>query len=80
MKYGPTLEDGTDHWYEFLYDGATGAEILSDRIVLHFVDGERGDHDLAANGSILDPGGPASELDNRPLDVFIPLITKADTP
>ncbi len=49
----------TDHWYEFLYDGTTGAEILADKIVLHFVDGERGDSDLTANGVIADPGAPA---------------------
>ena len=60
MKYGPTPDDGSDHWYDFVYDGATGAEILDDRIVLHFVDGQRGDHDLAANGFILDPGGPSN--------------------
>jgi hypothetical protein len=59
----------TPHWYEFLYDGETGAEIFddnadsyTDRIVLHFVDGRRGDDDRAFNGVILDPGGPASAL------------------
>lgn len=57
-KYGPTPSNTNPHWYEFLYDGTTGAEILSDRIVLHFVDGQRGDGDLLANGQILDPGAP----------------------
>jgi uncharacterized repeat protein (TIGR01451 family) len=28
-------------------------------IILHFVDGQRGDDDLMANGLIMDPGGPA---------------------
>ncbi len=42
-------------WYEFLFDGTTGAELLSDRIVLHFVDGQRGDDDLVVNGEIFDP-------------------------
>ncbi|HMT19781.1 MAG TPA: hypothetical protein PKE20_00805, partial [Promineifilum sp.] len=59
-KYGPTPGNPTDHWYEFLYDGTTGAEILADKIVLHFVDGERGDSDLTANGVIADPGAPAT--------------------
>lgn len=35
---------------------------MEDRIVLYFVDGQRGDHDLTANGVIRDPGGPAQEI------------------
>ena len=58
-KYGFTPNDLTDHWYEFLFDGQTGAEILEDRILLHFVDGQRGDDDVVANGEISDPGAPA---------------------
>jgi hypothetical protein len=57
-KYGPTSDDGTPHWYEFMYDGATGAEINGSVVTLHLVDGQRGDDDLARNGSILDDGGP----------------------
>ena len=57
-KYGSTPNDLTDHWYEFLFDGQTGAAILEDRILLHFVDGQRGDDDLEANGEIADPGAP----------------------
>ena len=56
--YGPTPENPTLHWYEFLFEDTTGAEILPDQVVLHFVDGQRGDHDLLANGQIVDPGGP----------------------
>jgi hypothetical protein len=59
-KYGKTPDNPLDHWYEFLYDGRTGAERVDNTIVLHFVDGERGDHDLEANGEITDPGGPAA--------------------
>ncbi|NUQ63575.1 MAG: hypothetical protein HUU20_13955 [Pirellulales bacterium] len=58
FKFGATSENTTPHWYEFRYDGTTGAEILGDRIVLHFVDGQRGDDDLEANGRIVDPGSP----------------------
>jgi hypothetical protein len=58
-KYGPTPDNNTDHWYEFLYDGTTGAELDGNVITLHFVDGERGDHDLTADGIIDDPGGAA---------------------
>jgi hypothetical protein len=61
-KYGKTADNPTDHWYAFLYDGRTGAEIMHDagrtRIVLHLCDGERGDSDLTANGRIDEPGGP----------------------
>ena len=79
-------EDEVPHWYEFLYDGTTGAEVYFEsngyefrldettppalfndpsvfitRIVLHFVDGRRGDDDLEADGVITDPGGPATD-------------------
>jgi len=57
-KYGPTPDAPTPHWYEFLYDGTTGAEIDGNTITLHFVDGQRGDADLIANGVLVDPGAP----------------------
>jgi len=56
-KYGPTADNQADHWYQFAYDGTTGAEVLPGKVVLHFVDGRRGDSDLAVNGVITDPGG-----------------------
>jgi hypothetical protein len=56
--YGKTPDDPTDHWYDFMFDGTTGAEISGDRIVLHFVDGQRGDDDLAVNNSIDHTGAP----------------------
>ena len=58
-KYGPTPGNPVDHWYEFAYDGTTGAVISMDMVVLHFVDGQRGDDDLTANGVIVEPGGAA---------------------
>ena len=39
VNFGPTPEDPVEHAYEFLFDGTTGAEILADQIVLHFIDG-----------------------------------------
>ena len=54
-KYGRTSDDLQPHWYEFLFDGTTGAEIFGDRILIHLVDGQRGDDDLTVNGQILDP-------------------------
>ena len=56
-KYGPTPDNGNDHWYEFMYDGQTGAEINGNVITLHFVNGQRGDA-LLLNSNILDPGAP----------------------
>jgi hypothetical protein len=61
-KYGPTPSEPLPHWYEFDFDGTTGAELSDDRVVLHFVDGQRGDDDLAVNGKISEPGGPAQVL------------------
>lgn len=58
-KFGPTPESPAPDWYEFMFDGRTGAEIDGSHVILHFVDGERGDDDLLANGAIVDPGSPA---------------------
>jgi hypothetical protein len=58
-RYGPTPNDTANHWYEFLYDGQTGAEINGNIITLHFLDGMRGDDDLIANGVVVDVGAPA---------------------
>ena len=60
FKYGPTPDNPVGHWYEFLFDGQTGAEFDGNTITLHFVDGQRGDDDLTANGVIVDPSAPAS--------------------
>ena len=57
-KFGPTPGNNTDHWYEFLDDGQTGAKINGNVITLHFVDGKKGDDDLKADGIIIDVGGP----------------------
>jgi hypothetical protein len=58
-KFGPTPGNPENHLYEFQYDGKTGAEINGNIITLHLIDGERGDGDLIANGTIVDPGAPA---------------------
>jgi autotransporter-associated beta strand protein len=65
LMFGSTADNLTPHAYEFLYDGRTGAELfdtngdgLTDKAVVHFVDGLRGDSDLIANGEIQDPGAP----------------------
>jgi hypothetical protein len=80
-KYGPTPKNPTPHWYQFLYrvqtdaDDAsqTGAEFLdSTHILLHFVNGQRGDNDLPGGGVIVDPGGPAYAPVPRAVGAFDP--------
>jgi hypothetical protein len=60
-KYGRTPDNPVAHWYEFMYDGETGAEINGNLVTLHFIDGQRGDSDLEVNGAIVDPGAPAQK-------------------
>jgi hypothetical protein len=60
-KYGPTPDSpNDDQWYKFKFEtqAQTGAEFNGNVITLHFVDGQLGDDDLTANGTILDVGGP----------------------
>lgn len=56
-KYGP-VSGQADSWYDFSFNGETGAKISSDTVFLYLTDGERGDYDLTANGVIVEPGGP----------------------
>ncbi|WNF15810.1 choice-of-anchor U domain-containing protein [Microcystis aeruginosa] len=82
-KYGPTPDNPNPHWYDFTFDsltntGAIFQDINSDgqnEIILHFVDGQRGDEDLTANGEIIDPGAPAftENLPNTPPTVINPI-------
>jgi hypothetical protein len=52
LMYGPTPTIPYDHFYDFAYDGKTGAVFSGDTITLYFIDGQRGDDDLTANGEI----------------------------
>ena len=61
-KFGSEPGMPADHWYEFLDDGTTGAVLGMDLVTLTLVDGDRGDDDLAANGTIVEPGGPVSAI------------------
>ena len=66
-KFGSTPNNPVPHWYEFNYNGETGAERLPNgNVILHFVDGKRGDNDLTQNGRIVDPGGPAVFRNQQP--------------
>lgn len=73
-KYGPTPENPLPHWYEFLYDGHTGA-VFDPRgryIGVWLVDGARGDDDLATDGRIIDVLAPGLDGTGEPpaLDVL----------
>lgn len=57
-KYGPEPGDETSHWYEFLNDGNTGAQISANVVTLSFIDNDRGDDDRTTFGVIIDQGGP----------------------
>lgn len=59
FKYGRQNGSLFPSWYLFDFQNGTGAELHSDRVVLHLRDGGRGDGDGVANGRIVDPGGPA---------------------
>jgi len=61
-KYGPTPTNANPHWYEFTYESSTqtGAQINGNIITLYFIDGQRGDDDVTANGTIIDQGGPGT--------------------
>jgi hypothetical protein len=68
-KYGPTPDNPENHWYEFLYDGATGAEISGNVVTLHFSDAQRGDDvTIAADSMIVDIGAPGSDEEEIILD------------
>jgi len=66
FKFGKTPDNFNDHCYEFLFDGVTGAQIMNGTIVVHHVDGERGDDDLTPNGVIVDPAAPGFLSDEPP--------------
>ncbi len=53
----PFDERTTDHWYDFLYDGQTGADFSGRFVTLNLVDNGRGDSDPRL-GIIADPGAP----------------------
>jgi hypothetical protein len=51
-KYGPTADNHSAHWY------VLPATIAGHDLTFTIGDGQLGDDDLAANGTIVDPGGP----------------------
>ena len=60
-KYGPTSDDNTPHWYQIPVSDDDGDRI----IVITLTDGGIGDDDLAANGVIVDDGGPSLPMSKK---------------
>ena len=68
-KFGPTADNTSPHWYDFSFDkdAGTGAQfvgtvtmkspsgvgIQKTLVIIHYIDGQRGDDDLDINGTIL---------------------------
>jgi len=72
-KYGQTPVLPLPHWYQFMYDSQTGAEIIQPNIIdLHFIDGERGDNDITVNGYIVEPGGPVGSVSDVEGEEYLP--------
>ena len=63
-RYGP-FNDPTPTWYSWPWFGQTGAELGGNPITLHFTDGQTGDDDQLANGTIVDAGPRLSLLHSR---------------
>ncbi|MCD4780029.1 MAG: tandem-95 repeat protein [Candidatus Omnitrophica bacterium] len=78
-KYGATLTDSNPHWYEIPVGDDDGDNVIT--IIL--TDGGLGDDDLAANGVIVDDGGPSmpsGELNQPPVANDDSGTTDEDTP
>jgi hypothetical protein len=74
-KFGPTPDNPSPHWYEFLFNAGTGAELAGDQVMLHLQDGQRGDDDLTENGAIMDPGAVAITTTPAPTPTPTPTPT-----
>jgi len=53
-KYGPTVANPADHWYQIPMGDNDGDNVIT----ITITDGGDGDDDLVANGVITEPGGP----------------------
>jgi hypothetical protein len=66
MNYGPLSSINIPEWYNFRLESNTGATLATNMFNLKFVDGQRGDHDMAANNIITTLGGPAKSPEGLP--------------
>ena len=74
-KFGPTPDDSTDHWYTFRDGGSTGTSGDGRTILMHLVDGERGDADLTVDNVLTTLGGPGGRVDRS---VWLPFVVRGD--
>jgi len=67
-KFGATADNPADHWYEFKYNGQTGAVLDPDnyKMTLYLKDGDTGDNDRNVNGKIVNVGGLALKDNAKP--------------
>ena len=65
-KYGPTPTNPATHWYQLPMGDNDGDNVIT----ITLVDGGLGDDDLAANGVIVDQGGPGNPWGGGAVSVF----------
>jgi hypothetical protein len=53
-KYGPTIANPVNHWYQIPLGDNDGDNVIS----ITITDGDDGDGDVTVNGTIVEPGGP----------------------
>jgi Ca2+-binding RTX toxin-like protein len=66
-QFGPTEDNPQPHWFEFLFDGQTGAQLIDlngdglvEQVRLHLADGQSGDLDGVPNGILSGRATPAN--------------------
>jgi hypothetical protein len=64
-KYGPTVANPVNHWYQIPMGDNDGDNVIS----ISITDGGDGDYDLTANGAITEPGGPGQPPPPPPVPV-----------
>jgi hypothetical protein len=68
LKYGPTADNTAPHWYQL------PATISGNTATFSITDGGLGDDDLAANGGIVDQGGPG--VPGSPATAQVPTLSE----
>ena len=64
-KYGPTVANPVNHWYQIPMGDNDGDNVIT----ITITDGGDGDDDLVANGVITEPGGPGQPPPQPPVPV-----------
>jgi hypothetical protein len=64
-KYGPTVANPVNHWYQIPLGDNDGDNVVT----ITITDGGDGDYDLTANGAITEPGGPGQPPPPPPVPI-----------